>query len=299
MRILITGGTGLIGRRLCSALLRQGHMLTVLSRRPDQVRELCGATVTPMSSLDDYKRNSEFDIVINLAGEAIADQRWSEERKRLLRQSRIGLTEMLVAKMRAASYQPMSLLSGSAVGVYGNAGDECLDEHSSAGGDFSAQLCTDWEAAALAAASSGIRVCLLRTGLVLASEGGMLKKMLPAFRFGLGARIGNGRQWMSWIHIDDYVAMLIFLIGQPKVAGSFNMVAPEPVTNREFTATLAQVMRRPALLFVPKFFLKIVLGEMAELMCGGQRVLPKRVQDLGFQFRFRQLNAALRDLCRR
>ena len=296
MRILITGGTGLIGRRLCAALIEQGHVLTVLSRRPDQVKALCGAVVTPMLSLDEYQRDSEFDVVINLAGEPIADQRWTPQRKEILRQSRIALTEALVARMHEAKYRPHCLLSGSAIGVYGNAGSTYLDEQSAAGGDFGAQLCTDWEAAAMAAASMGIRVCILRTGLVLDPEGGMLKKMQLPFRLGLGARIGNGRQWMSWIHMQDYVGLLIFLMEQHRVAGSFNMVSPNPVTNRELTRVLARTVQRPAWLCIPAGLLTLFLGERAALLTGGQRVLPLRAQGLGFQFAFQSLGEAVRDV---
>ena len=298
MRILITGGTGLIGRRLCKELLAQGHVLTVLSRRPEQVSALCGTTVTPMLSLDEYQRDTQFDVVINLAGEPIVDQRWTPQRQQILRQSRITLTEALVNKMREARYRPLTLLSGSAIGVYGNAGDTCLDEQSAAGGDFGAQLCTDWEAAAMTAASMGVRVCILRTGLVLDHDGGMLKKMHLPFRLGLGARIGNGKQWMSWIHMQDYVALLIFLMEQTRVAGSFNMVSPNPVTNQEFTQTLARTLHRPAVFFAPAGLLKLVMGERADLLTGSQRVLPVRAQGLGFQFAFQNLGEAIRDLWR-
>ncbi|MFZ6688347.1 TIGR01777 family oxidoreductase [Undibacterium sp. SXout11W] len=296
MRILITGGTGLIGRRLCAALHAQGHQLTVLSRRSQQVSTLCGAGVLAMSSLDEYQTDTHFDAVINLAGEPIVDTRWSESRKQILRQSRIDLTEGLMQKMREASSRPQIFLSGSAIGYYGDGGDVILSEQAEAGGDFGAQLCVDWEAAAMAAAAMGIRTCILRTGLVLDSAGGMLQKMHLPFSLGLGARIGNGYQWMSWIHIDDYVAILLFLLQHKSAAGCFNMVAPEPVTNRKFTRLLALALRRPVIFVTPAFLLKLVLGEMSELLIGGQRVIPAKISALGYQFKHPSLLPALTDL---
>ncbi|MFZ6863591.1 TIGR01777 family oxidoreductase [Undibacterium sp. Ji67W] len=299
MRILITGGTGLIGRRLCAALLAQGHQLTVLSRRSQQVPGLCGAGVIGMDSLDKYQRDTQFDAVINLAGEPIVDARWSAERKQILRQSRIDLTECLIQKMREASYRPQIFLSGSAIGYYGNGGDVILSEQAEAGGDFGAQLCVDWEAAAMAAAALGIRTCILRTGLVLDDNGGMLRKMQLPFSLGLGARIGNGYQWMSWIHIDDYVAILLFLLQHESAAGCFNMVAPEPVTNRKFTRLLAVALHRPVIFVTPAFLLKLALGEMSELLIGGQRVIPAKISALGYQFKYPSLLPALTDLLKR
>ena len=299
MRILITGGTGLIGRRLCTALLAQGHQLTVLSRRSQQVAALCGDGVTAIASLDEYHRDVSFDAVINLAGEPIVDARWSDRRKQILRQSRIDLTESLIQKMREASTLPQVFLSGSAIGYYGDGGDVVLSEQAQAGGDFAAQLCVDWEAAAMAAAALGIRTCILRTGLVLDVAGGMLKKMHLPFNLCLGARIGNGYQWMSWVHCDDYVAMLLFLLQHKSAAGCFNMVAPEPVTNRKFTRLLAVALNRPVFFVTPAFLLKIALGDMSQLLTGGQRVIPAKISALGYQFQHPSLLPALTDLLKR
>ena len=212
MRILITGGTGLIGRHLCKALLAEGHQLTVLSRHPETVAVKCGAAVQAMASLDEWHPEQTFDAVINLAGEPIADAHWSAKRKQVLRDSRIALTEKLVQRIAAAKQKPSVLLSGSAVGYYGNGGNKELYENASTGNDFAANLCRDWEGAALAAKAFGVRVCLLRTGLVLSESGGLLGKMLLPFKLGMGARLGNGKQWMSWVHIDDYVAMVLHLL---------------------------------------------------------------------------------------
>ncbi|MDE2429361.1 MAG: TIGR01777 family oxidoreductase [Burkholderiales bacterium] len=296
MRILMTGGTGLIGRRLCAALSDQGHQLTVLSRRPEKVPALCGALVRSMSDLDQYTCEQEFDVVINLAGEAIVDARWSTQRKATLRQSRITLTEHLIQRIAQAKKKPAILLSGSAIGIYGDRGDELIDETASAGGDFGAQMCVDWEAAALSAARFDIRVCLLRTGLVLDRAGGIFKKMRLPFLLGLGSRIGDGRQWMSWIHVDDYVSIVLHLISNPQASGSINMVAPQAVTNRELTHIFASSLHRPAFLVTPAWLLRLALGEMSELLTGGQHVIPQRLKSLGYVFSYPTLGSALENL---
>ena len=293
MKILITGGTGLIGRKLCPTLLAQGHELTVLSRSPETVQQKCGATVQAMASLSDYQTDSLFDAVINLAGEPIVDKRWTEERKQRLWQSRVTLTENLVQHIANATHKPAILLSGSAIGFYGDGGDNILEESLPTGSDFGAKLCSAWENAAIAAENLGVRVCLLRTGLVLASTGGLLGKMFLPFKLGLGARLGNGQQWMSWIHIDDYIAIVLLLLENSQASGAYNMTAPEPVINAQFTQTLAQALHRPALLVTPACLLKLMLGEMAELLIGGQRALPAKVQALGYGFNFTTLKEAL------
>jgi len=296
MHILITGGTGLIGRHLCKALLAEGHELTVFSRNPASVAAKCGAGVHAMAALADWKPDRFFDAVINLAGEPIVDARWTEQRKHVLRDSRIALTEELVRRIAAAERKPAVLLSGSAVGYYGGRGDELLDETSGAGNDFPARLCIDWEAAAAAAEKLGVRVCLSRTGLILSKEGGLLARMLPPFRLGMGTRVGDGRQWMSWVHIDDYVAMALRLLRDETMRGPYNMTSPCPVTNAEFTATLATVLRRPAPFVAPAALLRLTMGESAGMLLEGQRMLPKRLLAAGLTFRFGSLEAALKDL---
>jgi uncharacterized protein len=296
MQILITGGTGLIGRRLCKALLAQGHELTVLSRKPESVPAKCGATVHAIASLDEWLPELTFDAIINLAGEPIVDARWTSHRKQILRDSRVNLTEQLVQRIAAAQHKPSVLLSGSAIGYYGDRGDAVLDESAVAGTDFAAQLCKDWESSALGAEPLGVRVCLLRTGLVLSRQGGLLGRMLLPFKFGLGARIGSGKQRMSWIHIDDYVAILLKLLNEAHARGPYNMTAPQPATNSEFTATLATVLHRPAPFVMPAWFLKLFMGERACLLLEGQNVLPQKIQSAGYRFAFTTLPEALQDL---
>lgn len=296
MHILITGGTGLIGRQLCKVLLAEGHELTVLSRNPDSVPAKCGASVHALAVLDEWQPGMTFDAVINLAGEPIVDARWTVQRKQVLWDSRVALTENLVRRIATAQHKPGVLLSGSAVGYYGNRGDAVLDESAAAGEDFAARLCRVWEEAALGAESTGVRVCLLRTGLVLSRHGGLLGRMLLPFKLGLGARLGDGKQWMSWIHIDDYVAMLLGLLRNAQASGPYNMTAPQPVTNKEFTAALAAALHRPAPFIMPAILLKPVMGERACLLLEGQRALPQRLGVTGYRFAFTKLADALQDL---
>jgi hypothetical protein len=296
MRIFITGGTGLIGRRLCKALLAEGHELTVLSRNPASVPLKCGAGVHALASLAEWHPALSFDAVINLAGEPIVDKRWSVQRKRVLWDSRVTLTEELVRRIAAAEHKPSVLLSGSAVGYYGNGGDRMLDEAADTGEGFAAELCKAWEDAARIAEKLGVRVCLLRTAPVLSNDGGMLARMLPPFKLGLGARLGNGKQWMSWVHIEDYAAMVLRLLHDEQTHGPYNMAAPNPVTNAEFTATLAAVQRRPAFFVAPAALLKLAMGESASLLLEGQRALPRKMEAAHQRFAFPTLAEALRDI---
>ncbi|BCX81968.1 conserved hypothetical protein [Methylomarinovum caldicuralii] len=294
MHIFITGATGFIGRNLCRSLLEQSHTLTVLSRRPDnRVREICG-DVAVIHSLEELTPAHRFDAIINLAGEPIIGPRWSEARKRRLWDSRVTLTERLADWIARSETKPQALLSGSAVGYYGDQGDRVLDEDTPpVESGFGQRLCAAWEAAARKAEDAGVRVCLLRTGPVL-GHGGLLARMLPAFKLGLGGRLGDGRQWLAWIHIDDHVRASEFLLAHPTLSGPFNVTAPHPVTNAEFTATLARLLKRPAFFHVPASVLRLLMGEMAEILLGSQRAVPKRLQEAGFQFRFQTLEPALR-----
>jgi uncharacterized protein (TIGR01777 family) len=235
------------------------------------------------------------DAVVNLAGESIADARWTEARKRALRDSRLLATRSLVAAISRAAEPPPVFVSGSAVGYYGPCGDELVPETTPPGHDFLAQLTVDWEREA-EAASHLSRVTLVRTGLVLAAHGGALAKMLLPFKLGLGGRFGSGRQYMPWIHIDDWVALVVRLLTDNRANGAFNASAPAPVTNAEFTETLAGVLHRPALIPVPAFGLRLALGELAGALLTGQRAVPARAEEMRFEFRFRRLDAALRDL---
>ncbi len=282
----------MIGRALCAALLRDGHVLTVLSRKPALVMARCGPAVHAIGSLSEWRPEQSFDAIINLAGEPIVDARWTRQRKQRLWASRVTLTEELIARIAAAKQKPAVLLSGSAIGYYGDCGALRLDETAAAGSDFSALLCAAWENAAMRATESGVRVCLLRTGLVLSAGGGLLAKMRLPFSLGLGARLGSGQQWMSWIHIDDYVALVQRLL-QANVSGPVNMTAPEPVTNATFTASLARALHRPALLCAPSPILALAMGERSVLLLGGQRVLPLKAESIGYDFRQKTLQEAL------
>ncbi|HYE34342.1 TIGR01777 family oxidoreductase [Methylocaldum sp.] len=296
MRVFVTGGTGFIGRNLCKALLRAGYQLTVLSRKPETVSEKCGPEVTALKSLANWSPDQHFDAVINLAGAPIVGSRWTGQRKQVLWDSRVTLTEHLIDTIRKAESRPGVLISGSAVGIYGNQGDAILDENSVlARDDFGQKLCWAWEDAALRASEFGVRVCLLRTGLVIGKDGGFLQKMLLPFKLGLGGRLGDGKQWMSWVHMKDHVAMTQHLLESPNLDGAFNVTAPNPVTNEEFTQCMAKVLKRPALLTVPAWLLRLGAGEMAELMLGGQRALPRRFQGENFKFSYESLEPALRD----
>lgn len=298
MQILITGGTGLIGRRLCKALLAEGHELTVFSRNPASVPLKCGAGVHALASLAEWHPALSFDAVINLAGEPIVDKRWSAQRKRVLWDSRVTLTEELVRRIAAAERKPSVLLSGSAVGYYGNRGDVMLNEAADAGTGFAAELCKAWEDAARGAEKSGVRVCLLRTAPVLSNDGGLLGRMLPPFKLGLGARLGDGKQWMSWVHIEDYAAMVLRLLRDEQTHGPYNMSAPNPVTNAEFTATLAAALHRPAFFVAPAALLRLAMGERASLLLEGQRALPEKMEAMQQRFAFPTLVDALRDVIR-
>lgn len=300
MNILLTGGTGLLGRALCAQLQAAGHSLHVLSRRPEDVAARCGADVRPLRKLDEWQESLHFDAIINLAGAPIVDLPWTSGRKRVLRDSRIGLTRALIERLNASERPPSVLLSASAIGIYGERGEQECNEESplpAGEGDFASALCRDWEAAALAATASGLRVCLLRTGLVLAPDGGLLARMKLPFRLGLGGRLGKGDQWMSWIHIDDWVAAVCQLLADNAASGAWNLCAPTPVRNDAFTRELAASLHRPACLHQPAFLLRAVLGQRAGLVLGSQKVLPAKLLAAGFHFRHPVLSDALRHCC--
>ena len=298
MHILLTGGTGLIGRQLCQHWLAQGHRLTVWSRQPETVARLCGAQVLGVGRLQEVI--GAVDAVVNLAGAPIADRPWTHKRKALLWSSRINLTETLLAWIDSLEQKPAVLISGSAVGWYGDGGERELTE---AGGpvldDFPSQLCIAWEETAQRAEALGVRVVLVRTGLVLSAQGGFLSRLLLPFKLALGGPIGNGRQWMPWVHIKDQIALIDFLLHKTDASGPYNACAPHPVRNREFAKTLGQVLHRPAFMPMPAFALKVGLGELSGLLLGRQKALPERLLAAGFTFQFTELRAALDDLSSR
>ena len=292
MNILLTGGTGYIGRELCRLLLARGDTLWVYSRRPERVPGLCGAGVHAVSDLSEVEQLN-LDAVVNLAGESIAGGLWTDNRKQKLRDSRIALTETLCHHLSRCEQPPRVFISGSATGYYGEGGDTLLTEDSSVQEDFAQQLCADWEAAAEPARDWGARLVLLRTGLVMGPDGGFLGPLMWPFRLGLGARLGSGQQWMSWIALSDMVRVIAFALDNADVTGPINAVAPAPVTNAGFTRTFASVLNRPAFLVTPAFALKLVLGELSTLLLTGQRAIPKRLQDYGFDFKHLHLESAL------
>ncbi|MDX1557286.1 MAG: TIGR01777 family oxidoreductase [Marinobacter sp.] len=292
-RILITGGTGFIGHVLCRELLARNFEITVFSRQSaEAVKSSCGR-VEAIRDLQQLRSHPGYDAVINLAGEGIADKRWSEARKQELRDSRIGVTETLVEVVRSWERAPEVLVSGSAVGFYGDQGSATVTEDTSPNDEFTHRLCRDWENAAQPLADDGVRVCYSRTGVVAGPDGGFLERMILPFKLGLGGRLGSGKQYMPWVHRDDVVGALIWMLETPNASGPFNVVGPNPATNAEFTRCLGKVLHRPTLFPAPAPVLKIALGEMARLLLTGQRALPEKLIDQGFQFRYPELEQAL------
>lgn len=305
MRIVVTGGTGFIGRALCQRLANAGHAVTVLTRDPEKARARVYHAVKivpwqgfrgPTEELS--KALGECDVAVNLAGSPVADGRWTPQVKDLLRKSREGTTTAIVTTLAKLKTRPVLLINASAIGYYGPRGDEELTEEAPSGDGFLASLCREWEGAARAAERLGVRVVLPRIGVVLGKDGGALSKMLPIYRLGLGGPLGHGRQWVSWIHHDDLVELLMFLMNNA-ASGPVNATAPHPVTNADFSKNLGQALGKPAFLRTPGFAMKLMLGEMAEeLLLTGQRVLPRQAQSLGFHFRFPFIAGALNDLFR-
>jgi uncharacterized protein (TIGR01777 family) len=295
-RYLITGGTGLIGRALCESLIAEGDEVIVLSRNPAKVKSICGQQVRPISALTEIEPDTVIHVVINLAGEPIADQRWSDKKKHLIESSRVDFTKTLVDWLIHRNSKPECLISGSAVGWYGDGGDKKLTEQASYHEEYTHQLCDAWEKQALRAGQIGIRVCIVRTGLVLSTEGGVLEKMLLPFKLGLGGRLGTGQQYMPWIHITDMVNILKFLIDNEQFKGIFNGCSPKAATNSEFSQSLAQSLNRFAVLPAPAWLLKIALGEMSRLLLTGQNAVPQRLLDSGFEFSFTDLDATMSNL---
>lgn len=293
---LITGGTGLIGSALCRRLVADHNQITVLSRNPSSVEQKCGRGIKAIRSLNEINDESKIDVVINLAGEPIADKLWTKKRKTVLEQSRITTTKNVVDWIAQRKLKPECLISGSAVGWYGDGGDRPINEQSQFHQEYTHSLCEAWEQHAIRAGQNGIRVCIVRTGLVLAPNGGFLKKMLLPFKMGFGGRLGNGQQYMPWIHIDDMVSLLIFLVENEQLKGVFNACSPLPVTNAEFTETLAHSLHRPAFFHLPASFLKLMLGEMSRLLLTGQRALPTKLDANGFKFHYTHLDSALSNI---
>lgn len=297
MKVAISGATGLIGTALRESLAADGIQIVALSRKP---------SVPPLETIPwdvengrfDASRLEQVDAVVHLAGEPIA-QRWNERRKKAIRDSRVKSTRLLVEALKSLEHRPRVLVSGSAIGFYGDRGEEVLEESSPPGSGFLPETCQAWEHAALEAMGLGIRTAVLRTGIVLSTRGGALKKMLPPFRLGVGGPVGSGKQWMSWIHIDDIVGAIRHILDKDDVMAAVNGVAPAPATNAEFARALGRALSRPAFLPAPAFGLKIAFGEMASIVLEGQRVVPKKLLETGYRFRFPDLQGALSDVLAR
>jgi uncharacterized protein len=289
MRILVSGGTGFIGQALCPQLTHDGHDVIVWSR---QAHPDVAEGVTAIQRLDQLSGPGP-DAVINLAGASIADGRWTTERKRLLVDSRVGTTGKLVEWMRAMENPPKALISASAVGYYGEQGNRVITEDTPPTPGFTHDLCVQWEKEALKAESLGVRVCLVRTGVVLDRDGGALAKMLLPFKMGAGGRLGSGEHYFPWIHRADIVGIYQWLVENEQASGAYNASAPEPVTNAEFTRTLGRALKRPTLLPMPEPVLRLLFGEMSELLLVSNRMMPKRLLDEGFEFRYPELKRAL------
>lgn len=296
MVVVVAGGSGFLGSRLRAQLERGGHRVLNLTRSPRPGRP-GDIAWQPDGSPGQLATHFEgVDAIVNLAGENIAATFWSDARKAKLRDSRLLATRTIVRAMAACERPPKAFISGSAVGYYGAHGDEVVTELTPPGLDFLARLCVDWEHEAGAGASAKTRLAIVRSGLVLGADGGALKKMILPFKLGLGATVGSSNQYMPWVHVDDWVAMIIWLAGADRAMGAFNATAPMPVTNRDFTRTLGRVLRRPAVFHAPAFVLRMALGELADMLLTGQRVMPAAAEEMGFRFTYRELEPALRSL---
>jgi uncharacterized protein (TIGR01777 family) len=304
MRILVSGSTGLVGSALMERLPREGHEVVRLVR-PETRRS--GGNAGSVSSAAEVVWSpvdgnlgagaDGADAVVHLAGVSIADGRWNDARKRALRDSRVAGTHNLIDALKRLKRAPQIFIAASAIGFYGSRGDEELTESSSTGSDFLAQTCQDWELESARAADLGARVVILRSGVILAKNGGALPRIALPFRLGVGGPIGSGRQWMSWIALEDVVGIVAYALTNAKMTGAFNVVAPQPVHNAEFAKVLGRVLHRPAIFPTPGFMLRLALGEMADaLLLSSQRVLPRRIEEASYRFARPELEGALRSV---
>ena len=294
---LITGGTGFIGQVLVQSLAKAGHHATVITRQPAKYVGRMGDAIQYVGTFGDIDNDAVFQAVINLGGEGIGDKSWSEKRKQVLLESRIGLTNHLVACLKRLNTKPEVMISGSAIGWYGAQDERPLGEDSEFHAEFTHELCQQWEDAASEVKTLGVRLCVIRLGLVLGNKGGVLKRLLLPFRMGLGGRIGAGKQMMSWVHIDDVIKALNFLIESEQLEGVFNVTAPGVVSNTEFTRCLASTLNRPAFFPLPSFAVKLLFGEMGDrLLLQGQNVVPNRLLESGYGFEYSDLKEALRQI---
>lgn len=300
MRVIVTGGSGLIGRALVESLIAHEHRAVIVSRNPDRLTGLPDGVEAERWDAADAARFAEIatgaDAIVHLAGESIASGRWTAERKRRIRDSRVRATTAVASALGQVENGPRVLLQGSAVGFYGPRGDEVVDEGAMPGSDFLAEVCRDWEAASAAVEERGVRRAILRTGVVLARDGGALPRMALPFKLFGGGPVGSGDQWLPWIHLADEVEAIRLLLESSQAAGPFNLTAPEPVTNRELAKALGRALGRPSFVPTPGFVLKLALGEMSTIVLDGQRAVPRALLDLGYAFRFERIADALADI---
>lgn len=297
MNILITGGTGFIGTYLRTLLLREGHVLTIVTRSPSDYENESANNQRFISwDADLVSEMEEADAVINLVGESIFGQRWTDEVKQKIYTSRIDNTLKLVTAMKEAGKPPPVMISASGVDYYPDMGDEVIDESASSGDDFLSKVCVDWEKAARQAVDAGVRVAIPRFGVVIEEGGGALEQMLLPFKLFVGGPVGSGKQYFPWIHMHDICRGIIYPLENDSFDGAYNLVAPNPVTMNEFADTLGDILNRPSLFRVPEFVLKIALGEAAKPVISSHRIQPKRLQQANFEFRFEQLSEALSEI---
>jgi len=305
MQIFVMGGTGLIGGPLIDRLIQRGDRVALLTRRAAHAQERWGSQCKivegdPMKAGPWMEAVNDCDAVVNLVGESIFARRWNEEFKALLRDSRISSTQnvvqALVQSPKTSAGNPKVLVNGSAIGYYGPCGDEEVTEETLAGSDTLAQLAFEWELVTNPVEAAGVRVVRIRTGVVLDKNGGALAQMLTPFKLGLGGPIGSGKHWFSWIHIDDEIGIILLALDNPQAVGPINATGQHPVTNKEFSKALGRALHRPAILPVPPFMLKLRLGEVADILTTGQRVIPAKALALGYQFKFPDIDGALTDL---
>lgn len=297
MKYLITGGTGFVGSKLINDLLSEKADITVLTRDKTKCNKIFENKVRAISNLSETGLAENIDCIINLAGEPIANKRWSKAQEKKLISSRVETTKALVNLISRLEHKPGCLISTSAIGYYGCQGDITLDENSKPVNEFTHELCKAWEQEALKAKDIGIRVCITRLGVVLGKNGGALQKMLPAFKLVLGGKIGNGQQYFSWVHIDDVVKCIKFLINKNTCDGIYNLTSPNAVTNAEFTKSLARALHRPAFFNMPTFIVKTIFGEMGDrLLLNGQKVYPKKLLENNFKFTFENIDSAIKNI---
>ena len=300
MKVLVTGASGFVGRRVVAQLLQKNIEVVVLTRNLPKAVIILGSDCQYVQWMDmttppPAEAFDGVDAVINLMGENIGGKKWDESQKKKIYDSRINSTRLLVDAIKALPKKPRALINASAVGIYGNRGDETLDENATSGSDFLAGVCKDWEAEANKARDMKIRVVLMRTGVVLGKGGGALTKMLPIFKLGLGGRLGSGKQYMSWIHVDDLAAMYVHAVMDPTMDGPYNATSPYPATNAEFTKALGKRLKRPTLFPAPEFAIRKALGEMSTIVLDGQKVVPNKFKEKKFQFKSATLEKTLKE----